>query len=493
MADVPGSVPDAHDTAQLTSVVPAASPPSAKARASPESPSSASRSGWVEPASPRRKKAAQPPPEQGTVAEIVDFLKYWFSPQKSDIKSLRAKHEEMRAALGAVLSGDVSAGVGDLSNLHVRMAQGAANAVMDVHEASVDHVVDTANEVKDTIVSLAEDTLHTGLAGVNMLTTMKDFVQDGITGKMSITDALDRANLLKDVPQDVQDQMQDALKQFDDVTIDDLYSSKVDGPEAEKLMVKRWPVFIVVTTAFTSLLWFIKAQEVAGEDGATKSWMDTFAGLETVYPGETMMQLHRGCDDQRSQMYRWLSYQFSHSDVYHIGQNAFMTLLLGLPLEGFHGSWRMLIMFNLGVFGGACSVAVWEAHRAVVGMSGGVYALIGMHVADVVMNWHQKRYRKAILAVLIFLFVVDMVNAYVISSQCASHAAHFGGYCSGIMVGILLGVNLVVTKLERRLRAITLVVAVTLAVFCLVMGTRWPPQNLWEAIGSCEVVVGCGR
>ena len=72
---------------------------------------------------------------------------------------------------------------------------------------------------------------------------------------------------------------------------------------------------------------------------------------------------------------------------------------MGVP-EGFHGSRRMFFMFNVGVFGGACCVLVWDVHRPVVGMSAGMYALLGMHAADLILNWGQKKYRKAMMLLL---------------------------------------------------------------------------------------------
>merc|ERR1719210_934300 len=71
--------------------------------------------------------------------------------------------------------------------------------------------------------------------------------------------------------------------------------------------------------------------------------------------------------------------------------NCLLALIFGISLEGFHGPIRMFIMFNVGVFGGACCYFVSDVHTRVVGMSGGCYALVGMHFGDVLMNFHEQR------------------------------------------------------------------------------------------------------
>ena len=47
-------------------------------------------------------------------------------------------------------------------------------------------------------------------------------------------------------------------------------------------------------------------------------------------------------------------------------------------------------MFELGVLGGAGCVCVFDSHARVVGMSGGAYALLGMQLGDVLLNWERK-------------------------------------------------------------------------------------------------------
>jgi hypothetical protein len=93
------------------------------------------------------------------------------------------------------------------------------------------------------------------------------------------------------------------------------------------------------------------------------------------------------CSDLRSEVWRLVSYQLVHAGIQHIGFNMVMQLIFGLPLNMVHGSIRFGFIYQLGVIGGALAFAVVDgAHGAVVGCSGGVYCIFGMHLAEVIMN-----------------------------------------------------------------------------------------------------------
>merc|ERR1719210_44468 len=78
--------------------------------------------------------------------------------------------------------------------------------------------------------------------------------------------------------------------------------------------------------------------------------------------------------------------------------NCLLALIFGISLEGFHGPIRMFIMFNSGVLGGACCYLVSDVHTRVVGMSGGCYALLGMHFGDLIINFHEESQADELLS-----------------------------------------------------------------------------------------------
>jgi len=164
--------------------------------------------------------------------------------------------------------------------------------------------------------------------------------------------------------------------------------------------------------------------------------------------------------------------------------------MLGVPLEGFHGCLRLFLIFNGGVLGGACACFVCSAHSRIVGMSGGCYALLGMHLGDLLLNWRQKKFRRPTLFVLLVLGVLDLFNAGAFNKSAregdtVSHAAHFGGYVMGLCLGIVLGRNLVVYRRDRVLQLCTVLVGLGLSVFCCSWAQSWPPRTLWDKVQWC--------
>jgi len=147
----------------------------------------------------------------------------------------------------------------------------------------------------------------------------------------------------------------------------------------------------------------------------------------------------------------------------------------------------MLLMYNVGVFGGACCFFVVDPHATVVGMSGGCYSLIGMQFADLIMNWHQKKFRRPTVFFLLLLVGVDVASYNLaVSSESASHAAHLGGVVAGLLIGVLVGENMKVKKIERVIQAVVLFVGLVLLVFSLSwMGANEAPKTLWESDGWC--------
>jgi len=256
----------------------------------------------------------------------------------------------------------------------------------------------------------------------------------------------------------------------------------------EKQMVKQsFPFFIVLQTVLAFVLWFAGSLrlEIANEDG---QFLSNRAGLDSFAPGLLDLRVVAdGCEDLRFELWRTVTYQWTHVGILHIMVNSFMNVILGIPLEGLHGHFRLLLMYNIGVLGGAMCYWVGDARRSVVGMSGGCYSLIGMHVASLIMNWTQVKFRKTISVFLIMLVSID-VSIYLLSvgSEKASHTAHVGGIVTGLLVGVLVGKNLQFEFHEHVLRFFSLAASSLLLAFCIAwLIIQDPPKHIQQDYGWC--------
>lgn len=148
------------------------------------------------------------------------------------------------------------------------------------------------------------------------------------------------------------------------------------------------------------------------------------------------------CDDLRGDLWRFWSYQFVHVGYSHVLFNVCLQLLLGIPLEMVHGSFRICLLYQIGVICGSLCSAVGDVYTNVVGSSGGGYCIIGVHVANLIINWTELRgslyNRWGILLFLTVLFLIEYIETESNRSEETSYAAHYGGFASGLLLGIIV-------------------------------------------------------
>lgn len=88
---------------------------------------------------------------------------------------------------------------------------------------------------------------------------------------------------------------------------------------------------------------------------------------------------------------------------FHLAFNLIVQLLVGLPLEMVHGSSRIACVYLAGVLAGSMGTSIFDPDVYLVGASGGVYALLAAHLANVMLNYNNMHY-GIIRIVGIFLF-----------------------------------------------------------------------------------------
>jgi len=244
-----------------------------------------------------------------------------------------------------------------------------------------------------------------------------------------------------------------------------------------------WPFFIVSHTVFVFGLWAVTALKER----------DTTAGLETIFPGQTLLSLHRDCEDLRFQIYRWLSYQYTHKNAAHIFTNSVYALGLGIPLARFQNSYRMAIVFEAGVFGGAMGFLVSNGHaKSLMGMSGGCYSLLGFRFADLVVNWAETRYRWCVVGFMLLVCVSEIVNVQALQNEkgeggFVSYSSHVGGLVAGLLLGMAISRNIKdgCCGCEKFLRVLAFMLGLFFTAFCIAWTISWPTRTLWDLEPWC--------
>ncbi|KAF0311518.1 Protein rhomboid [Amphibalanus amphitrite] len=136
------------------------------------------------------------------------------------------------------------------------------------------------------------------------------------------------------------------------------------------------------------------------------------------------------------------------SSWWHLTFNLLVQLAVGVPLELGHGTVRVAAIYLAGVLAGSLGTSVCDAGRQVylVGASGGVYALLTAHIANVLLNYnHMELGVQRLLAVLLIAVCDAALAVYhrywlVLPSvePAVSYAAHLAGGVAGLSLGLAI-------------------------------------------------------
>ncbi|XP_060937773.1 rhomboid-related protein 2 [Limanda limanda] len=145
----------------------------------------------------------------------------------------------------------------------------------------------------------------------------------------------------------------------------------------------------------------------------------------------------------REEAWRFVSYMFVHAGVEHILGNLLMQLMLGIPLELVHKGFEVGMVYMAGVLAGSLASSIFDPHSALVGASGGVYALIGGYFMNAVVNFREMIPLMGVVRILVIVIIVGTDFGFAFYRRFAggddemkvSFVAHFGGIVAGMTIG----------------------------------------------------------
>ncbi|XP_076333638.1 rhomboid-related protein 2-like [Tachypleus tridentatus] len=148
--------------------------------------------------------------------------------------------------------------------------------------------------------------------------------------------------------------------------------------------------------------------------------------------------------DKRLEVWRFVFYMVLHAGWIHLLFNLLVQVLVGLPLEMVHGSLRIGTVYMAGVLAGSLGTSVFDTDVYLVGASGGVYALLAAHLANVLLNYNQMEFGFMRLVGIFLIASADVGFAiygrYAAEQQGppVSYVAHLTGALAGLTIGLLV-------------------------------------------------------
>lgn len=121
---------------------------------------------------------------------------------------------------------------------------------------------------------------------------------------------------------------------------------------------------------------------------------------------------------------------------------------------------------------GSLGASLSDPVTYLAGASGGVYALIAAHLANVVINWKEMEFCWYRLIAVLLLGGTDigvaLYNRYAMETKSrTSYAAHFAGALAGFLVGLNVLRNLKIRSWEIKLGWVMLGIYGVLMLFAI--------------------------
>lgn len=142
------------------------------------------------------------------------------------------------------------------------------------------------------------------------------------------------------------------------------------------------------------------------------------------------------CQDKRHQLWRLVSCIFSHANLDHFISNMIGLVLFSFMLE-LYQDWRHISpLFLIGVIHGNLSFYYAKPYYGAIGVSQGVFALVGMNCANAIINIHVfPKLQSLIITYFCITTLIGEAISYDESNNIA-YICHWGSLVSGFLGGM---------------------------------------------------------
>lgn len=151
--------------------------------------------------------------------------------------------------------------------------------------------------------------------------------------------------------------------------------------------------------------------------------------------------------DKKHEIWRFFLYMLLHAGWFHLTFNLIVQVLIGIPLEMVHGSGRIACIYLAGVLAGSLGTSIFDSNAYLVGSSGGVYALLAAHLANIMLNYSNMEYGMVrLLAILLFascdvgfaIYSRYESEPFANGVPSVSFVAHVTGAVAGLTIGLIV-------------------------------------------------------
>jgi len=136
--------------------------------------------------------------------------------------------------------------------------------------------------------------------------------------------------------------------------------------------------------------------------------------------------------DTRRQAYRLVTYAFVHQTAVHVAGNLLVFGLVSFSLERRFGQSRVAAVWLISTVGSGLCVSLGRPCATVVGLSGGIFGLLGLFIADLVEHF------RIVRAVAFVALVAFEIAGSLTAPNATSFLAHATGFALGLAPSFLV-------------------------------------------------------
>ncbi len=154
--------------------------------------------------------------------------------------------------------------------------------------------------------------------------------------------------------------------------------------------------------------------------------------------------------------WRLLSVGLVHYSLWHLVMNMMSLINLGRFLELQYGSGKFLFVLVLSTIGGSLFLFASKGNTIAVGLSGGLYGLLGFMLLVLAKSGSLKH-----PVFRLYMFRTIMVNLMINLLPGIAYMAHLGGFLTGVLCALILSNDPDILKIRIH----TMIASVVLAGF----------------------------
>ena len=190
-----------------------------------------------------------------------------------------------------------------------------------------------------------------------------------------------------------------------------------------------------------------------------------------------------GCEDDRWQIWRFFTCTWVHAGFDHVFGNTIALILMSFMLECYHSALVITPLYIMALLHSNWAFYYIQPYSYAVGVSGGVFSILGMNVANIVLNFNSIPMYQ--MAVMLYFSVTSLAAEYFSYDEATNIAyiAHWSGLCSGFVGGLVFLKKFIPTRFTSILSYTSIQIYV-LCTFLLWYHYvySWPPLQSYNNI-----------